>query len=786
VIIGLKLTEQQRSSKRASLSSARTTSASPRSRVPTYCLQRAIGNAATTRLLKSSRIQPKLTVSHPEDESEREADRVADQVMRMPDPVSGSALQRSPLRIQRMCTECEDELQRKTDLGHAPVPEEEEGFVQAKLESSPNRVDSTINRKCESCENELPHETDRQGREQTHQVSAAVSANIGALDSAGSPLPEVTRSFFEPRFGADFSHVRVHTDAKAAASAQTLKAHAYTVGHHIAFAAGQFSPETRTGRQLIAHELTHTFQQTGATGNQPTTERQLQRWGGEFGVPEQEEKSDGNAGTSASVGPTRIAFVREEGLNLREQPDQKSKSLARLPFGQRVYVLTEPNPQPSWLKIAVMSGTGYVFAPKIHFPPEQLITKDPGLALIKVKPGQTFWGLVKEVYGIQGNEGAKDQNINHFINAIKAVNKPEAFKVQEDTLDKIGNFLVSGREATDTYLKAGVDLWIPSFGVAARMDVGSGTIRGEVTRFIRKVDQKITDFKTACKYSIAYIPGAIKKHVGDMASALVDGLIDFAKDAAMILGISTAVGALIGALFGGVGAIPGAEIGFEIGLIILEYYGLYIIIEAIVQLAVGLFSTLADFIKLVWVANGDQKQLKEAGKTLADALGILVSSVLVVLVAYLLKKGGDFIKGTKFGEAVGETRLAKWLEERQKAKTTKTVLNDLKKESGAKGLIGKEFEDFLVKTLGGTGSFKMDGREFDGRIGNRWYEAKSGRYWQDHAQMGPDFDKFKSDMGHRLSIAKTHGATLELHSNTPIPEHAKAWLTKKGIPFTEH
>jgi hypothetical protein len=735
-----------------------------------FSLQRDLGNQALLRLLRpdvrdfppasddartrltqtdshrspvvhtSLTFQAKLAVNAPGDVYEQEADRIAEKVTGMSEP-----------QVQRKCA-CETGGCSKCQDG--PTANEQ---VQTK------RVSANI-----SEGNLAPPEVKE------------------VLESSGQPLDTSTRSSMESRFGYDFSDVRLHTDAKAAASAQALNANAYTVGDHIAFAAGQFAPETRAGRQLIAHELTHTIQQTGATGNQRTPKRQLQRSSVGYGLLQREEKPGGNADASASLGARRIAFVREEGLNLREQPNQSSKSLARLSFGQRVYVLVEPNPQPGWLRISVMGRTGYASEPRIHFPPEPLIKKDPGLSLIKVRAGQTFWGLVKEVYGIQGNEGAKDQNINHFINAIKAVNKPEAFKVKEDTLDKIGNFFVSGREATDTYLKAGVDLWIPSFGVALRMDVGSGTIRGEVTRLIRKIDQKITDFKTACVYSAEYIPGAIKKHVGDMASALIDGLIDFAKDAAMILGISTAVGALIGALFGGVGAIPGAEIGFEIGLIILEYYGLYLIIEAIVQLAVGLFSTLADFIKLVWVANGDQKQLKEAGKTLAEALGILVSSVLVVLVAYLLKKGGDFIKGTKFGAKVGEARLVKWLEDRKKGKTTRTVVDNLKKKSGAKGLIGKEFEDFLVKTLGGNGSFKAEGREFDGKVGNRWYEAKSGRYWQDHAQPGPGFEKFKSDMGHRLSIAKKNGATLELHSNTPIPEHAKAWLTKKGIPFTEH
>ncbi len=105
----------------------------------------------------------------------------------------------------------------------------------------------------------------------------------------------------------------------------------------------------------------------------------------------------------------------------------------------------------------------------------------------------------------------------------------------------------------------------------------------------------------------------------------------------------------------------------------------------------------------------------------------------------------------------------------------------------AKGLIGSAFEEWLVKRLGGTsGAFKLGGREFDGARGTRWWEAKSGRYWEDHAGPGPGFDKFKSDMGSRLKIASNNGSTIEVHSNTPIPDHAKSWLDKSSIPFFQH
>ena len=109
-----------------------------------------------------------------------------------------------------------------------------------------------------------------------------------------------------------------------------------------------------------------------------------------------------------------------------------------------------------------------------------------------------------------------------------------------------------------------------------------------------------------------------------------------------------------------------------------------------------------------------------------------------------------------------------------------------KPDGSPEGLIGVAFENYLERTLGGEGSFSVGGREFDGRVGDRWYEAKSGRYWQDQAAPGIGFDKFKSDMGTRLSIARNNGATYELHSNTPIPDYVKEWLTQKGIPYFEH
>jgi hypothetical protein len=82
------------------------------------------------------------------------------------------------------------------------------------------------------------------------------------LNAPGQPLDTAARAFMEPRFGHDFSKVRVHTDAKASKSAGAVNAQAYAVAQDIVFAPGRYSPETKTGNMLIAHELAHVVQQS--------------------------------------------------------------------------------------------------------------------------------------------------------------------------------------------------------------------------------------------------------------------------------------------------------------------------------------------------------------------------------------------------------------------------------------------------------------------------------------------------------------------------------------------
>ena len=113
----------------------------------------------------------------------------------------------------------------------------------------------------------------------------------------GKPLDNATRAYFEPRFGQDFSRVRVHAGAQAAKSAGAVNACAYTVGQSLVFGSGKYMPRTAEGRRLLAHELTHTLQQGPKVG------MRLQREPGSGGTP--------NPPTASSGAPNFEARLRQ-------------------------------------------------------------------------------------------------------------------------------------------------------------------------------------------------------------------------------------------------------------------------------------------------------------------------------------------------------------------------------------------------------------------------------------------------------------------------------------------
>jgi len=102
-----------------------------------------------------------------------------------------------------------------------------------------------------------------------HAIAGVPPIVQDALQSSGQPLDTATRAYMEPRFGMDFSQVRVHTDAKAAESARAVDAQAYTVGRDVVFSEGHYTPHLRQGSKLLAHELAHVIQQERGGASTP-------------------------------------------------------------------------------------------------------------------------------------------------------------------------------------------------------------------------------------------------------------------------------------------------------------------------------------------------------------------------------------------------------------------------------------------------------------------------------------------------------------------------------------
>jgi hypothetical protein len=187
--------------------------------------------------------QPKLEVSHPEDAQEKEADSVAENVMRMEEP--SADVQRSVMVSARAPVSRLISRQEGPGGFASNGPSEDEGadvHVAAKAimrsRGPPSSSDAT-----------------------QHQHDRSFEQGLTSSRGAGSPLPDDTRQSMESRFGADFSGVRIHTGSQAEGLSKSISAQAFTHGNDIYFNAAKFSPNTATGSQLLAHELTHTIQQ---------------------------------------------------------------------------------------------------------------------------------------------------------------------------------------------------------------------------------------------------------------------------------------------------------------------------------------------------------------------------------------------------------------------------------------------------------------------------------------------------------------------------------------------
>jgi hypothetical protein len=212
-------------------------------------------------------IQPKLAVNTPGDIYEQEADHIAEQVMRMPEP-----------KLQRACP-----------CGGG----------------------------CPTCQTEQP--SHKIQHLQTRHVGPSDAGQVAAppivhevLASPGQPLDASARAFFEPRFGHDFSRVRVHSDPAAEQSVRHVNANAYTVGHNMVFGAGRFAPGTDEGRRLLAHELTHVVQQSKGSGHALHVQREAPSRAPGGAPPHQPAAQDTGAERAAAAAEAEAIGTRTD------------------------------------------------------------------------------------------------------------------------------------------------------------------------------------------------------------------------------------------------------------------------------------------------------------------------------------------------------------------------------------------------------------------------------------------------------------------------------------------
>ncbi len=189
--------------------------------------------------------------------------------------------------------------------------------------------------------------------DETSPVQPDLESRLNGSKGSGSPLPSDVRSFMEPRFGADFSQVRVHTGSDAVRMNREVGAKAFTHKQDIYFNAGHYSPGSASGKELLAHELTHTIQQTGgihrkskplqrkidpaaemgplaakaiAQTIEPFNRSSLQR---QSATPEAEPETE-NLLQAKTLSQTPISFLNraaQPDLTAEEEPELQAKSL---------------------------------------------------------------------------------------------------------------------------------------------------------------------------------------------------------------------------------------------------------------------------------------------------------------------------------------------------------------------------------------------------------------------------------------------------------------------------
>jgi len=403
----------------------------------------------------------------------------------------------------------------------------------------------------------------RQLAELDAEATQPVFERIRARRGAGNPLPEAIQRHLEQGLNHDLSRVRIHDDPEAHQLARGVNALAFTTGTDIFFQSGHFNPNTQSGLELLAHEVTHTVQQsqgrvgTGidpdagleaearqmghrlASGPLPATGRAL----GPVTTPAArgtgalQRQATRTSETPAllqtlSVGqapPAPFAFVwqtEDGGVFLRETPG--GKVLGKVPNTTRLQLLRY-DPRQGLYAVRTPAGLqGWVAASHVKVPPPALAA-DPNLKFYVPRGGEGIFKVVAAQYG--ATEFSEDAR--YFTNVLRAVNRPDAFKVTnpkyqgflEGAVESAITAMTAGRDANGVQLLKVTPFWLPSPAAAVRIKAPSGSFSKGV------IDTTKQTFGTAGEqalYTGSFLTGLQLGALQSIWDALV-GLVELVK-----------------------------------------------------------------------------------------------------------------------------------------------------------------------------------------------------------------------------------------------------------------
>ena len=233
-----------------------------------------------------SPIQTKLTIGKPGDAFEREADAVADKVVNQPamdnvapgvqrqdmlqrqDDQASLRLQMEEGKKEEITTKPELQMEEEKKEEVATKPElqmeeekKEEVATKPELQMEEEKKEEVATKPELQMEEEKKEEVATKPESQSQSAGKSLTSQLQRTKGQGHPLPKATQLEMSKALGQDFTTVRIHTDQAAVDMNQQLKSQAFTHGQDIYFNQGKFDPESKAGKQLLAHELTHVVQQ---------------------------------------------------------------------------------------------------------------------------------------------------------------------------------------------------------------------------------------------------------------------------------------------------------------------------------------------------------------------------------------------------------------------------------------------------------------------------------------------------------------------------------------------